>query len=79
MSNVFRQRTVVISASTHEAMKAHAAVNGLSCPDESADLLLRERIDADPLLAWIGAEYGKAMTALRKATQERIEQSRRGA
>ena len=72
----FRSRTVQISASAHEALKAHAAAHGLSCPDESADLLLRERIDADPLLRRIAAEYGKVMTALRKTTQEWIDEAK---
>lgn len=68
----FRSRTIQISAVAHDACKAFAAAHGLSCPDEAADMLLRERAESDPMMQWTSQEYDKAISALRKATQERI-------
>ncbi len=69
----FRGRTVMVTTAHHEALRAYAAAHNLSCPDEAAELLLGERFESDPLLTWIALEYAKAMTDLRKRTQERIE------
>jgi hypothetical protein len=72
----FRSRQIAVTTPHHEALKAYAAAHGLDGPDSAAELLLGERIDGDPDIAWIAEEYQRAMKELRKRTQERIDSIR---
>lgn len=66
----FRTKSVMVTSSTYSALKAHAEASGLSCPDESAELMLGERIASDPRLQWLQRQFLKHMDALKKETAE---------
>lgn len=66
MNAAFRTRSLYVTSATYSAMKAFAESNGLDSPDAACELMLSERIAADPRLQWIQRQFVKHMDLLKK-------------
>lgn len=74
MNVTFRNKQINVSGPVFEGLKVLSEINGHSCPDELADILLGQYLEKAAELKWAKYEWAKMRDNFREKYRQRVGQ-----